>query len=35
MAKYTNEFREQAVRLIEEEGYKVSEAAKSLGIVKS
>ena len=32
MAKYTNEFREQAVRLVEEEGYKIKEAAESLGI---
>ena len=30
--KYTDEFREEAVKLITEQGYSVTEAAKSLGI---
>ena len=29
---YTEEFRREAVRLITEEGYKIAEAARSLGI---
>ena len=30
--KYTDEFREEAVKLVTEQGYSVTEAAKSLGI---
>ncbi|SEL94975.1 transposase, partial [Colwellia chukchiensis] len=30
--KYTDEFREEAVKLVTEQGYRVTEAAKSLGI---
>lgn len=30
--KYTDEFREEAVKLVTEQGYTVTEAAKSLGI---
>ena len=30
--KYTDEFREEAVKLVTEQGYTITEAAKSLGI---
>lgn len=30
--KYTKEFKEEAVKLVTEQGYKISEAARSLGI---
>jgi transposase len=33
--KYTQEFRESAVKLITEQGYKVAEAARNLGVNKS
>ena len=31
-SKYTHEFREEAVKLITEQGYQISEAARNLGI---
>ncbi len=30
--KYTQEFKEEAVKLITDQGYKISEAARNLGI---
>lgn len=33
--KYTQEFKQEAVKLVTEQGYKVSEAARNLGIDRS
>lgn len=33
--RYTEEFKREAVRLVEEEGYKTAEAARNLGISES
>jgi transposase len=30
--KFTDEFKEEAVKLVTEQGYKISEAARNLGI---
>jgi transposase len=31
--KFTREFKEEAVKLITEQGYKISEAARNLGVI--